>query len=142
MRWIKSSISQASLSIIKLYLLSPLWLRTAIALGLLFATASSSYVVIALLIIPQPILNWIKKLILTILRRSGITHLIRAIWKFLVPVEVQHKWYMHSKWTMGRHQVNTARRVRELIFGSAKKKLKFTQTETTNSSESDKSGNV
>lgn len=142
MRWIKSSISKTSLNIIKYYLLSPLWLRTAIALGLLFATASSSYVVIALLIIPQPILNWVKKLILTILRRSGITHLLSAIWKFLVPTEVQHKWYMHAKWTMGRHQVNTARRLRELIFGSAKDTLNLTQTETANRSESDRSNNA
>jgi len=118
LRSLKASISRTSLKIIQLYLNSPLWLRTSIALGILFVTASSSYVVIALLIIPQSILTWLKRLILKMLNRSGITHLFSAIWKFAVPANVQHKWYMHRKWTMGRRQVITAQRLRSTILNS------------------------
>ena len=93
----------------------PLWLRTAIAIAILFATASSSYLVFALLIIPQAILNWSKKMISTTLNRLGITKLVTTLWKFIVPDHLQHKWYMHSKWTMGRRQVATARKLKEKI---------------------------
>ena len=116
LRSLKAAISRTVLRVIQLYLDSPLWLRTTIALGILFATASSSYVVIALLIIPQSILNWLKGLLLKTLNRSGITHLLTALWKFLVPRHLQHKWYMHRKWTMGRQQVVTARRLRNRIL--------------------------
>lgn len=118
MKWLKTRISQTALHILQLYLHSPLWLRTAIALGLLFATASSSYLIIALLIIPQPILNWARKMIMTTLNRTGITHLLRAVYKFLVPADVRHKWYMHSKWTLGRRQITTARKLRERFLES------------------------
>lgn len=118
MKWLKATISQTALSILQLYLQSPLWLRTAIALGLLFATASSSYLVIALLIIPQPILNWAKKTIMKTLNRTGITHIVKLVYKFLIPADTRHKWYMHSKWTMGRRQIMTARRLRERFLQS------------------------
>jgi len=124
LRSLKSSISRTSLRIIQLYLESPLWLRTAIALGILFATASSSYVIIALLIIPQSILKWLKGLLLKTLNRSGITHLLSAIWKFLVPAKFQQKWYMHRKWTMGRRQVVTAQLLRKKISNAKKQNIK------------------
>lgn len=120
MKWLKAAIAQTALNVLQLYLRSPLWLRTAIALGLLFATASSSYLVFALLIIPQPILNWAKKIIMTTLNRTGITHLLRVAYKFTVPAHLRHKWYMHSKWTMGRRQIITARKLRALIIDSTK----------------------
>jgi len=126
MRSLKTSVSRTSLKVIQHYLEFPLWLRTAIALGILFATASSSYVIIALLIIPQSILNWLKGLLIKMLNRSGITHLFNAVWKFLVPVKLQRKWYMHRKWTMGRRQVIAAQRLRESIF-----KARYQTTEMT-----------
>jgi len=116
LRSLKASSSRTVLKLIQLYLSSPLWLRTTIALGILFATASSSYVVIALLIIPQSILNWLKGMLFKTLNRSGITHLLGAAWKFLVPAPLQRKWYMHRKWTIGRQQVITARRLRTTIL--------------------------
>lgn len=116
MRWIKTSLSQFILRVIRYYIEAPLWLRTAIALGLLVATASSSYVVLALLIIPQPILAWLRRIFFTTLNRTGITHIFNVIWKYLVPKDTQRKWYMHRKWTMGRRQIKTARKLRETIF--------------------------
>lgn len=120
LRKIKSTISHLVLSVIRLYMNSPLWIRTAIALGLLFVTASSSYVVIALLIIPRPILAWAKRLALTTLNRTGITHLLMVVYKFLVPRRTQRKWYMHRKWAMGRRQIVAARRLRETILDNSR----------------------
>ena len=97
----------------------PLWLRTAVAIAILFATASSSYLVIALLIIPQAILNWLRKMIYTTLNRLGITKLLSTIWKYVIPADVQHKWYMHFKWKMGRRQVLTIRKLKQTISPAA-----------------------
>ena len=118
MRWAKASISAAILKIIRKYLDSPLWLRTLIALGLLFATASSSYLVIALLVIPQSILNWVRKKLFMTLNRSGVTHVLRTVYRFVVPADLRHQLYMHFKWTMGRQQINTARNLRKRVFSS------------------------
>lgn len=119
MRWLKTTLSNTILRLIRYYMQAPLWLRTAIALGLLFATATSSYVVIALLIIPQPILNWLRRMLFTILNRLGITQIFKAVWKFLVPPKLQQKLYMHQKWTMGRRQVITARKLKATIINTA-----------------------
>ncbi len=115
MRSAKTTLSKMLLQVLQSYMVSPLWLRTGIALALLFATASSSYVLIALLIIPQPILEWVKRLLLATLNKAGITHLFTTVWRFLVPAGWQHRWFMHRKWTLGRHQVLTAMRLRETI---------------------------
>ena len=112
LRSIRKRISQSILATINFYTGSPLWLRTAIALGLLIITASSSYIIIALLIIPQPILNWFKKLLLTTLNKLGITQLLKTVWKYLIPAKLRDKWYLHSKWAVGRRRVNTAKRLR------------------------------
>ena len=47
MRWLKTTLSNTILKLIRYYMQAPLWLRTAIALGLLFATATSSYVAVS-----------------------------------------------------------------------------------------------
>ncbi len=124
MRWIKVSSAKSILKAIQLYTQSPLWVRTAIAIGLLFVTASSSYVIIALLIIPQPILTWLKNLLVSILNRTGVTHLLKTFWRLLIPAPVQHSWYMHRKWTLGRRQVITAKRLRDTIITTAKQSMK------------------
>ena len=118
LRSLKISISASLLKILQLYMQSPLWVRTAIALTLLFATASSSYLIIALLIIPQPILNWVKNKILATLNRTGVSHLLQVVYRFLVPADIRHKWYMHSKWTIGRRQIIAARNLRERFVES------------------------
>jgi hypothetical protein len=92
---------------------SALWLRSAVALALLAVTASSSYMFIAILIIPQSLLNWIRKLITNTLSKLGLTKLLNAIWQFLIPATLRHRWYMYNKWTLGRRQLNASRRMRE-----------------------------
>ncbi len=49
----------------------PLWLRTILALLLLLATAGSSFAVFALLVIPQPVLNWLRQKVLGMLNKMG-----------------------------------------------------------------------
>lgn len=121
-RQFKSLISNIVLSLIGFYQQSPLWVRTALAVGALFATASSSYVVIALLIIPQPILNWLRRTVITILNRSGVTHISNTTWKHFAPSGWQYKWYMHRKWTIGRRQVATAQKIRKTIADKARRR--------------------
>ena len=53
-RHLKVTVTRLLSGIFRRYMASKLWIRTSIALGLLILTASSSYVFIALLIIPQP----------------------------------------------------------------------------------------
>lgn len=118
-RNIKDKISRTVLEIIAAYMSAPLWLRTVIALGVLFTTASSSYVVLALLIIPQPILAWLRKLLLNTLNKLGITKLLNAVWKYLVPEQVQYDWYMYRKWTLGRRQIVTAKQMHNRIKTTA-----------------------
>ena len=101
-------VTQWVKKIISLYLQSALWLRTALALIVLIATASSSYVVLALLIIPQPIVNWLKRWVMNFLNKTGVIRVTDMIWKWVVPAKWQHKWYMYRKWTLGRSQVKTA----------------------------------
>lgn len=93
------------------YLLLPLWLRTVIALTLLVLTASSSYVFIALLIIPQPVLTWVKNLLMGLFNKLGITQAFNVIWRFFVPASLQNRWSIYQKWTLGRRQIMTARRL-------------------------------
>ncbi|MEL7045166.1 MAG: hypothetical protein AAGL66_09110 [Pseudomonadota bacterium] len=98
------------------YLRLPLWLRTAIAVGILVATAGSSFAVFALLIIPQPLLDWLRIRAGAVLNRLGVSQVLSALWKALVPRAVRHRWYMYVKWTLGRQQVGAARRVHERVL--------------------------
>ncbi len=100
------------------YMNSPLWLRTAIALGLLALTAGSSAAILALLIIPEPLLNWIKKQLMTVSNKIGVTQLLRRVWKRLVPDRWQHQWHMYVKWTLGRRQVRAAQQLHQRINAS------------------------
>lgn len=93
------------------YLQSPLWLRSALALALLLATASSSYLFIALLVIPQAVTNWLRKMIGNTLSKLGVTRLALLIWNSLVPQHWRHRLYMYNKWVLGRHQIQASRRV-------------------------------
>lgn len=97
------------------YMRAPLWLRTLLALLLLMATAGSSFAIFALLVIPQPVLNWLRKQIMSLLNKLGVTQLSAAIWRFVVPHTLRHRWHMHVKWTLGRRQVQTARRLHDSI---------------------------
>jgi len=94
---------------------SPLWLRTAIALGLLALTAGSSAAILALLIIPQPLLNWIKAQLTKLSSKIGVTQFFRGVWRKLVPNRWQHQWHMYVKWTLGRRQVSAAQHLHKRV---------------------------
>jgi len=94
------------------YTASALWIRSAVALSLLALTASSSYMFIAILIIPQSLLNWIRKLITNTLSKLGLTKLLNAIWQFLIPATLRHRWHMYNKWTLGRRQITASKAMR------------------------------
>ena len=92
-----------------------LWLRSVLAIILLTATAGSSFAVFALLVIPQPVLNWLRNQSMTLLNKLGVTQLFSAIWRFLLPIKLRSRWYMYAKWTLGRIQVDAAKRVHKKL---------------------------
>ena len=93
------------------YLSLPLGVRTLIAIVVLLATAGSSLAVFALLIVPQPLLNWLQVRLRVILGRLGVTQFFSALWRIVVPRSLRERWYMYVKWTLGRRQVAAARTV-------------------------------
>jgi len=97
--------------LLRRYLESPLWIRSFIALVVLAVTASSSYVFIAVLIIPQAVLTWLRVQVVNVLNKLGVTQLFNAMGRFLVPASVRHRWHMYRKWTLGRRQVIASRRL-------------------------------
>ncbi|MEM1144424.1 MAG: hypothetical protein AAF671_02485 [Pseudomonadota bacterium] len=97
------------------YLALPLWLRTAIAVGVLVATAGSSFAVFALLIIPQALLEWLRKRIGVLLNKLGVNRFFSLVWNLLVPESLRFRWHMYVKWTLGRRQVNMAKRLHERV---------------------------
>ena len=109
------SIKNMLYSVFSRYMDSPLWLRTAIALGLLAITAGSSAAILALLIIPQPLLNWLKKQVLTLSNKVGVTQLFRGVWIRVVPGHWHHQWHMYVKWTLGRRQVRAAQQLHQRL---------------------------
>jgi len=111
----QTSIKSTLLSVFARYMASPLWLRTAIALGLLAVTAGSSAAILALLIIPQPLLNWIKGQLAKLSSKIGVTQLFRSIWRKLVSDQWQHRWHMYVKWTLGRRQVSAAKHIHQRV---------------------------
>lgn len=99
------------------YLRLPLWLRSLLAIILLLLTAGSSLAVFALLVIPQPVLNWFRKQVMSLLNKLGVTQFFGAIWRFVIPQQLRHRWHMYVKWTLGRRQVSTARHLFNRIQG-------------------------
>ena len=102
------------------YMQCPLWLRTAIALILLLTTAGSSFAVFALLIIPQPVLNWLRRQVISMLNKLGVTQFFAAIWPFLIPEKLRHRWHMYIKWTLGRRQVQAAKLLHNKVLQRSK----------------------
>lgn len=108
---IKIGIAYWLKTIFTRYWQSPLWVRTVIAIVVLLATAGSSLAVFALLIIPQPVLNWIRKQFMSLMSKLGVSKFFAAIWKWVIPERLRHRWHMYLKWTLGRRQVVAARRL-------------------------------
>lgn len=92
-----------------------LWLRSVLAIMLLVATAGSSFAIFALLVIPQPVLNWMRQQVMGLLNKLGVTHFFSAIWRFLLPTQLRKRWYMYTKWTLGRQQVTAAKRLHDRL---------------------------
>jgi len=88
-----------------------LWLKSTLAIALLLATAGSSFAVFALLVIPQPVLNWLRNQVMNLLNKLGVTRFFSAMWRFILPSTLQTKWHMYAKWTLGRQQVRAAKRL-------------------------------
>ncbi|NND89380.1 MAG: hypothetical protein HKN42_00850 [Granulosicoccus sp.] len=119
------------------YLNLPLWMRTALALLLLLATAGSSLAVFALLIIPQPVLNWLRQKVMSTLNKLGVTRLFTVVWRYLVPARWRERWHMHVKWTLGRRQVQAAKRLHETVRRTAAASLLNPSPEKKREDESD-----
>ncbi len=102
------------------YMRCPLWLRTTIALVLLLTTAGSSFAVFALLIIPQPVLNWFRRQVMSMLNKLGVTQFFAAIWRLLIPENLRHRWHMYIKWTLGRRQVQAAKHLHNKVLRTSK----------------------
>lgn len=105
----------AAKNLFQRYLQMPLWLRTGLAIGLLVTTAGSTFAAFALLIIPQPVLNWLRQRVTTTLNKLGVNKLFTAMWGRIVPASLRQRWYMHVKWTVGRRQVTAAKRLHKKV---------------------------
>ena len=117
-RWLVTARLAAVARIKKLfaaYLDLPLWVRTAIAIAVLVTTAGSSFAIFALLIIPQPVLNWLRRQLLSTLNKLGVTRFFAAVWKLVIPSLLREKWHLYLKWTIGRQQVTMARKVHDNV---------------------------
>jgi len=113
-RWIistKNTATELTKRLIRYYLALPLWLKSTLALLILLATAGSTLAVFALLVIPQPVLSWLRKQMQNMLNKLGATQLFKALWRVAIPATLRTRWYMYVKWTLGRQQVNAAKKI-------------------------------
>jgi len=113
-RWIISSKYQVVhfvRSLLSRYLSLPLWMKSVLAMLVLLATAGSSFAVFALLVIPQPVLSWLRNQVMGLLNKLGVTQIFGALWRFIIPTRLRERWYMYAKWTLGRQQVNAAKKI-------------------------------
>lgn len=98
------------------YMNLALWLRTSIAIAVLVATAGSSFAVFALLIVPQPVLDWLRARLASTFNKLGISKFFAALWTLSVPAKLRHRWHMYVKWTLGRHQVRAAKKLHDTVL--------------------------
>ncbi len=101
-----------SLKVLRAYIASPLWLRCLVAIGLLGLTAGSTWVALALLIVPQAILEWLKKRMLAVLQKLGVLRVVDVAWRAAVPPELRQRWERYRRWTLGRRQIRASRDIR------------------------------
>lgn len=113
------AIVTATKNLFSRYMQMPLWLRTSIAVGVLIATAGSTFAVFALLIVPQPVLEWLTTRLRALLNKLGVTQLFSALWRLSVPAKLRHRWHMYLKWTLGRQQVRAAQRLHDTVINKA-----------------------
>ncbi|MFK7893317.1 MAG: hypothetical protein AB8B63_21055 [Granulosicoccus sp.] len=124
-RWltdIRHGMIDTAGNLFKRYLALPLWIRTAIALGVLLTTAGSSLAIFALLIIPQPLLNWLRQQFMSTMNKLGVSRFSATIWNVVVPARYRMKWHMYVKWTLGRRQVAMARKLHTKVVPEQSKR--------------------
>lgn len=117
---IKQAATDVCWAALRHYLAYPLWLRSLIAVGLLAITASSTWAVLALLIIPQPIINWLKLRATVILRKMGVLKLFDGLSRSLIPAPSRARWDRYRRWTLGRRQVRASRELRAQLAARVK----------------------
>jgi len=89
---LKKSVTDSCLSVLRVYLGYPLW-------------ASSTWAVLALLIVPQPIIEWLKLRATVILRKLGVLKSLDTLSRRVVPAPAQARWDRYRRWTLGRRQI-------------------------------------
>lgn len=109
---LRQGATEAVLGVFRRYLSYPLWVRCLIAIALLAVTASSTWVVFALLIVPQPIIEWLKLRVRVILNKLGVLKSLDAVWRWLLPERLRTRWDRYRTWTLARRQLRAAREVR------------------------------
>lgn len=112
---IKSEVSGIALGVLRRYVASPLWLRCAIALALLAATAGSAWAALALLVIPQPIIEWLKRRGTAVLQKLGVLRFLDTLWRGVMPADLRERWDRYRRWTLGRQQIRAARVVHKTL---------------------------
>ncbi len=50
-----------------------------------------------------------------LLNKLGVAQFFGAIWRFVIPQQLRHRWHMYVKWTLGRRQVHTAKTLHKTI---------------------------
>ena len=101
------------------WLASPLWLRCLLAALILAATASSAWAVLALLIVPQPIVEFLKARTLAFLNKLGVLRGLDAVWRRAVPAGPRGRVERWRRWTLGRRQVRASRELRARVAAAA-----------------------
>ena len=52
---------------------------------------------------------------MSLLNKLGVAQFFGAIWRFVIPQKLRHRWHMYVKWTLGRRQVHTAKTLHNTI---------------------------
>lgn len=118
-RWltqVRLFLSDKLKAVFERYMSYPLWLRSAVAIGILLTTAGSTFAMIALLIIPQPVLDWLRSQIVNMLNKLGATRFFATLWRTLIPAKLRHRWHMYVKWEVGRKQVMAAKKLHSSVI--------------------------
>ena len=111
--------ARAGRALLARWLVLPLWLRCLVAALLLAATASSAWAVLALLIVPQPIVEFLKARTTAFLNKLGVLRGLDALWHRTVPAAPRRRIDRWRRWTLGRRQVRASREVRARVAAAA-----------------------
>lgn len=108
---VRQAIADKALTVVALYRGSPLWVQIAIAAGILILGASSGYAILAVLIIPQPVMIFLKTQITALLNKTGVTKLFTWITERVIPQKWRFKYRVLTRWKIGRRKILLARKI-------------------------------